>query len=228
MNLAVFTAAVALVIFSVFGVEAHSVRPQMQAPGWKDLSYEPPAPGSYQLPPIKKAVSGKLLRSDNSSVQLHKLMGDRIVLLSFIYTQCSDMNGCPLANAVLYKVQARLNQDAELVKSVRLLSVSFDPEHDTASVTKQYENTFQQGQVEWEFLTASNEGDLQPILDGYGQYAVREFDEYGKHTDQYSHLLRVYLIDRKMQVRNIYSVSFLHPDILMNDVKTLYMELADD
>jgi cytochrome c peroxidase len=34
----------------------------------------------------------------------------------------------------------------------------------------------------------------------------------------------VYLIDKNKQIRNIYSVSFLHPDTLINDVKTLLAE----
>ena len=46
----------------------------------------------------------------------------------------------------------------------------------------------------------------------------------GSQTDRFTHLLRVYLIDRDLQVRNIYSVSFLHPDILMNDLETLLLE----
>jgi cytochrome c peroxidase len=34
----------------------------------------------------------------------------------------------------------------------------------------------------------------------------------------------VFLIDREKQIRNIYTVSFLHPDTLVNDVKTLLAE----
>jgi hypothetical protein len=41
---------------------------------------------------------------------------------------------------------------------------------------------------------------------------------------KFSHILRVYLIDQRSQIRNIYNLSFLHPDILVNDVKTLMME----
>ena len=33
----------------------------------------------------------------------------------------------------------------------------------------------------------------------------------------------LYLIDPELKIRNIYSVSFLHPDIIINDVKTLMM-----
>ena len=53
---------------------------------------------------------------------------------------------------------------------------------------------------------------------------MQEFDEHGEDTDKIAHMLRVYLIDRQKQIRNIYSVSFLHPDILMNDLETLFLE----
>ena len=41
-----------------------------------------------------------------------------------------------------------------------------------------------------------------------------------------SHLLRVYLIDRKLRIRNIYSVSCLHADTIANDIMTLVRETA--
>ena len=197
---------------------------EFRAPGWGTLPYEAPPAGSYELPPIKKAADGMILRSDNSLVRLHDLMGDQIVILSFIYTGCADLNGCPLANAVLYKVQARLRERPLWKDTVRLLSISFDPEVDTVEVTRRLEEGVRDNKVEWEFLTTRGQSELQPILDGYGQFVAREFNVHGEQTDRFTHLLRVYLIDRDLQVRNIYSVSFLHPDILMNDVETLLLE----
>ncbi|MDD1614006.1 MAG: photosynthetic protein synthase I, partial [Methylococcaceae bacterium] len=47
------------------------------------------------------------------------------------------------------------------------------------------------------------------------------YDAQGKFTGTFSHILRVYLIDKNKQLRNIYSVAFLHPDTLINDIKTL-------
>ena len=219
--------AVVLAAYCVIA-DGNSTRPQIRAPGWGELNYVAPAPGTYLLPVIKIATDGQVLRSDNSAARLFDLMGDRLVLLSFIYTRCSDVNGCPLANAVLYKVQSRLSKRPKLTESVRLLSVSIDPEYDTTVVTGDMERLLRKEDSEWEFLTTSSRSDLQPILNGYGQYAIREFDEHGEQTDQYAHLLRVYLIDREKQIRNIYSVSFLHPDILMNDLETLILESSVD
>ena len=126
--------------------------------------------------------------------------------------------------AVLYKVQSRLRERPELMDAVRLLSISFDPEVDTVEVTHKLEEGVRDNKVEWEFLTTRGQSELQPILKGYGQFVAREFNAHGESTDRFTHLLRVYLIDRKLRVRNIYSVSFLHPDILMNDLETLLLE----
>ncbi|MCB1632207.1 MAG: hypothetical protein KDI23_10270, partial [Pseudomonadales bacterium] len=65
---------------------------------------------------------------------------------------------------------------------------------------------------------------LAPILDSYGQSVIRDVDENGKELPSFSHILRVFLIDPQKRVRNIYSVSFLNPDIIINDAKTVLLE----
>ena len=39
-------------------------------------------------------------------------------------------------------------------------------------------------------------------------------------------MLKVFLIDRERRVRQIYSSAYLHPSIVINDVKTLMIEDA--
>ncbi len=216
---------VAVCLFVIVAADVPASSP-FRAPGWGDLPYEPPKPGTYRLPVIKHATDGEVLTSDDSPSRLFDLMADRLTVLSFIFTRCTDENGCPLANAVLYKVQARLNQRPEMAQQVSLLTISFDPEHDTPEVLSAMKTLFSEGSDDWQFLTTRNAATLQPIIDGYGQYPVR-VEHHGNHGEdivEYIHLLRVYLIDREKQIRNIYSVGFLHPDILMNDLETLLME----
>ena len=205
-------------------VPAHDTQPEILAPGWGILSYEAPTPGTYRLPPIMRAVDGRVLREDASPVHLFDLMGDRLVLLSFVYTRCTDVNGCPLAKAVFHLVRARLKEHPELAGTTRLLSISFDPDNDTPEAMRAYRPPSGDDSVEWMFLTTRDRTDLRPILDGYGQYTLREYDENGVYTGEFAHLLRVFLIDRERRVRNIYSTGFLHPDILMNDLETLLLE----
>ena len=191
------------------------------APGYGALEFSAPKPGSYMLPALGAAADGLVLDTQSQALSLHSLMGDKVVLLSFIYAACSDVNGCPLATAVLHKIKNRLKQEPEVAAQLRLVTLSFDPEHDTPEMMQHYGQELQDKALEWHFLTARSEQDLQPILERYQQNIHKVYDAQGRDTGTFSHNLRVYLIDKNKQLRNIYSVAFLHPDTLINDIKTL-------
>jgi cytochrome c peroxidase len=192
--------------------------PVVLAPGYADLEFEAPPPGTYRLPPLRPAADGRILDQDGRPRHLFEFLGDRIVVLSFIYTTCSDVNGCPLASYVLKRVQDRALNDPQLRDELRLITLSFDPRHDTPAVMTAYGTRLKAPGFDWAFLTSASEETLQPILDNYDQSVIR--DESGA----LSHILRVILIDRDRRVRNIYSVSFLHADTVLNDIRTLLAE----
>ena len=197
---------------------------QVLAPGYGALQYEPPAAGSYQLPPLGTAVDGRVIDDSGKPLTLYELLGDKFVLLGFIYTHCSDVNGCPLATFVMKKVQDRLHQDAELGPQLRLISLSFDPELDTPQVLRDYAGHFRREGADWQFLTTASDAQLQPILDGFDQWRQKSYDENDKYNGSMSHVLRVYLIDKQHRIRNIYSTGFLDADTVINDLLTLEME----
>ena len=208
------------------GVASHENAILTPAAGWGVMQFEPPVPGSYQLPPFGLAADGDVLTSDNQIKKLSDFYGDKYVILSFIYTQCSDLNGCPLVTAVFYKIKQRLEKEyPEIAKQLRLVSLSFDPIHDTPEVMKFYgQGSKDMGGPEWEFLTTASVNDLMPIIEGFGQYVNKEYDDQGNPTNRYAHILRVFLIDKNGQKRAQYSAGFLHEKSLISDVKTLLME----
>ena len=197
---------------------------QVLAPGYGPLKFEPPAAGSYQLPPLGSAADGAVLDMNGKSFPLHDLTGDKLVVMGFIYTHCPDVNGCPLASYVMKQLQLRLLASTDLKDQVRLISLSFDPIQDTAAAMRDYSMHFRRQSFDWEFLTTKNENELQPILESYGQYRKMFYNEDGDYAGTMSHILRVYLIDRDRRIRNIYSAGFLHVDTVMNDLRTLQME----
>ena len=81
---------------------------------------------------------------------------------------------------------------------------------------------------DWQFLTTQGAATLDPILNAYGQWVIRDYDESGEYMGTMSHILRVFLIDESRQIRNIYSTSFLHADTVANDVRSLLMEATAD
>ena len=85
-------------------------------------------------------------------------------------------------------------------------------------------HSFVPGDFDWQFLTTEGATTLDPILNAYGQWVIRDYDENGEYMGTMSHILRVFLIDESRQIRNIYSTSFLHADTVANDVRSLLIE----
>ena len=196
------------------------------APGYGPLKYTPPAPGSYQLPPLGQAADGRVLDSGGQARQLSDVLRGRLVLIGFIYTHCPDVNGCPLASYVMKQVQGKLIETPDLAERVRLVSLSFDPELDTPAALRDYSRHFRRKDFDWQFLTTASEEELAPILDGFGQWRQKNYNADGSYAGSMSHILRVFLLDEQQRIRNIYSTGFLHADTVINDLKTLAMESA--
>lgn len=227
--LGVAVIAVTVVASQVNAEEKPEVR--LIAPGWGDLSFMPPVPGSYRLPPLGTAADGNIVLSDQRKTSLHQLIAsDKLTVISFIYVSCDDINGCPLSTFVMHSVKQRLREHPDFAAKVRLLSISFDPENDTPAVMRAYGQDFQGGPVEWLFGTfdiSYPRKTMQETLRSYGQSVLRRPDNNTLKDSKSrvsAHILKAYLIDHKQRIRNIYGVDFLHPDILIADIQTLLME----
>ncbi len=201
-------------------------QPLPLASGYGDLGYPLPEIGSYRLPPLGRAADGGVLDTEGRPQRLYDLFGDRYVLLAFIYSTCSDVNGCPLTSHVFYKIKSEMKRDAELAGRLKLVSLSFDPETDTPQVMRLYGNNFRYAGSagEWQFITTASEQSLNPILAAYNQDVQRKVTTDGRYSAGYAHVLRVFLIDPEKSIRNIYSVAFLHHDLILNDVRTLLLQ----
>ena len=187
------------------------------------FDFDPPRPGSYRLPVVKPAADGAVIDASGASRRLAEVLAGRITVLSFVYTRCSDANGCPLATAVLYRLHGATGSDPELARHLRLVTLSFDPGHDTPGTMARYSRVAatREPRSPWEFLTTASDRQLAPILAAYGQLVQRP---PGPAAAAPTHLLRVYLIDRQLRIRNIYGLDFLDPRLLLADVRTLLLE----
>lgn len=193
------------------------------------FDFDAPTPGTYRLPVIKPAPDGPVLDARGAERRLHQLMAGKVVVLSFVYTQCSDARGCPLATAVLYQLHRMSASDRALAEHMKLITLSFDPAHDTPAVMARYagsRDSWAARASEWERLTTASERTLAPILAGYGQLVSRPSANpaAGNPAAGLTHRLRVYLIDQQQRIRNIYGLDFLDPRLLIADVRTLLQE----
>jgi cytochrome oxidase Cu insertion factor (SCO1/SenC/PrrC family) len=197
------------------------------ADGPPAMDFVLPEPGTYELHRIMRAPDGPVLTVDGRLEKLSRFTRERITLLGFIYTSCTDPQGCPLAYRVFDRLKEEIRATPALKDQVQLVTLSFDPARDTPSVMKRYAGSQleDEGGLRWFFLTTPSARELLPLVEGFGQdvqYAVDR--STGRPVRQLSHVLKVFLIDRAGDVREIYTSTFLHPRAIIGDIKTLLME----
>lgn len=190
----------------------------------REVSFVAPRPGSYTLPVIKPAGDGDLLDINGKPVRLSALTRNSISLISFVYTSCSVEKGCPYSMSNLFDVFHASEKVPGLAANARLITISFDPFRDTPQAMASYgvaalADKNRDKKLPWYFLTTKSPAQLQPILKSYGQAISKQ---QGNNT--IDHLLRLYLVDRKGQIRNIYGLGFMDPRLLYADIYTLLME----
>lgn len=190
-----------------------------------DHDYDAPTPGSYELPIIKAAADGEVLDARGRSRKLQDFTHGRITVMSFIYTRCAAAKACPYATGVLMQLHQLSQADPALANSLRLVSLSFDPENDSPQRMSAYSllARTEKPASEWHFLTTASQEKLTPILRAYGQAVDRKRNP-NDPTGPLNHTLRVFLVDPHGRIRNIYSSGTLDLRLVLADVNTLQIE----
>lgn len=199
--------------------------PLLRRSPWRD--YEAPMPGTYTLPAVKQTADGEVLDAKGRIHRLSDLTKDRVTVMSFIYTRCTDATACPMATGILNELHQLSTSDVELARGMRLISMSFDPAMDTPERMAEYARimTGRKSGAPWSFLTTASPAALEPILKGYDQ-AVSPKRNPSDPAGPLNHTLRVYLIDSQGRIRNIYSSGTLDLRLVLADVRTLFLEAA--
>lgn len=189
-----------------------------------------PAPGSYTLHKIFPVPEHNILDTKGELQSINKYTKGKITLLTFFYQRCTDIDGCPYAMGLFHQVKSKLEKDKSKLDSVRLVHISFDPERDTPMMMAGLEKRnvhadVNKKSIEWDFLTTESINKLMPLIDGFGQNVDVNVNTMtgGKSLD-YSHVLKMFLIDEEGFVREIYSTSYVSAEMLLNDIETLAME----
>jgi len=186
--------------------------------------FDAPKAGSYRLERIMPAPDGVVVDASSKRGQLAAYTRGKVTLLSLMYTGCSDETGCPMAFYSVAMIKRELEKSQAARGRVRMVSLSFDPARDTPEVMRAYGGEHVKGgsTVPWYFLTTASKRDLAPMLDGFGQDVSKPAQP--QDHQELMHVLKLFLIDRNGWVREIYTASYLVPDVVVNDIKTLLIE----
>ncbi|MGH7272698.1 MAG: SCO family protein [Polyangiaceae bacterium] len=85
-----------------------------------------------------------------------------VTVVDFVYTRCTA--SCPRLTAQMAALQSRLE---EAKSSVRLVSFSVDPEHDTPEVLAAYAARFHADLARWSFLTGPVDAVQKAVVSGF-------------------------------------------------------------
>jgi protein SCO1/2 len=170
-----------------------------------------PAP---ELPLIKPAPDFRLLDTSGRPTRLSELRG-HVVLINFIYTTCSSV--CPLLTQRIALLQARLARSGPRERQAHFLSITVDPDRDSAEVLGRYATRFGAGSDGWRFLREEPER-LQQVLAAYDEWTRPQPD------GEIDHPARLYLVDQWGNIREIYSLSFFDEHQAFLDIQALVKE----
>jgi protein SCO1 len=131
-------------------------------------------------------------------------------LITFIFTTCPDV--CPLLTAKFAAIQRSLAE--QKITGYQLLSITTDPERDSAAVLKEYADHFKADLSRWSFVTGSRP-DLAKVWKAFGLNVTKT------ESGQVLHTTLTTLVDRR-GIRRVdyYGDKWLDKDVL-NDFQRL-------
>src|SRR6266851_5947775 len=165
-----------------------------------------------RLAVIQKAPDFTLSTQSGNKLSSDNLKG-KVLLVSFIFTTCNGT--CPATTHRMSQIQEELKTRG-LFKDdrVRLLSISLDPVRDTPETLRGYMKLYDADPVHWAFLTGPPD-QVSTVVKSWGMWAKPAAN------GQLDHPSRVFLVDRKGQVREIYNLNFLKAGWVAEDVELL-------
>jgi protein SCO1/2 len=166
-----------------------------------------------RLEPGEVVPDFAMTTQDGTPLKLSDLRG-KVVALTFIYTRCPLPDACPLLSRKFSEVADRLSTAPGRAERMRLLSVSFDPEHDTPEVLKKYATIQGAKPPLWTFAVASH-AELARVAPGLGL-------SYGPRSDDIMHNLTAVVIDAEGRLVKIESGKSWTPTDLF---KTIYSQI---
>jgi protein SCO1 len=173
------------------------------------------AASSSRLAVIRPAPDFALITQTGQTLGLSDLEG-KVLLVSFIFTTCNG--SCPATTHRMSLVQQELKIHG-LCKDnrVQLLSITLDPVRDTPEVLNGYMRLYEVDATDWNFLTGPAD-QIARTIKAWGMWARPAAN------GQLDHPSRIFLVDGRGRIREIYNLSFLKPAWVVQDVELLLKE----
>jgi len=165
--------------------------------------------------PVKSKLPEVSLKDFNENEFIFSDLKGKVVVLSYIYTNCPDI--CHITSSKLNTFKNSLND--KIKDKVYFVSISFDPDRDSPEVLSEHARMMNLNLDNWVFVTGSRE-QVKKVLDAAG---IDPWVEKGPDGDNYtfSHRDRISLADKNGQIRMHYKGTNFDNKQLEGDIRSL-------
>lgn len=137
----------------------------------------------------------------------------RALAVTFVYTRCPLPDFCPLMDRRFGELQRAIAGDARLRDRVHLVSVTFDPSHDTPAIIQAHARTRGADPVTWSYLTGPQAA-IEHFTSRFGVSTIA-----GTDAQTITHNLRTAVVDRQGRLVTIYSGNEWTADEMLADLR---------
>jgi protein SCO1/2 len=138
------------------------------------------------------------------------------MVMTFIYTRCPLPDFCPLMDQNFVTLQRRLADDTVLRGKVKLVTVTFDPDHDTPAVLAAQAARLKADPAIWTFLT----GDRPTVERFAGKFGVAVMRDAPGDLE-ITHNLRTVIAGADGRVAKVYTGNDWTPGTVLSDLRAL-------
>jgi protein SCO1/2 len=138
----------------------------------------------------------------------------RALAVTFVYTRCPVPDFCPLMDRHFADLQKTILADAALRDRVHLVTISFDPAHDTPAAIEAHAKTRGADSRVWSYLTGDAAA-IDHVTSRFGVSAIQEHDA----PESITHNLRTAVIDPTGRLVTIYNGNEWTVDGLLHDLR---------
>ncbi len=163
--------------------------------------------------------SETLVNQDSLTIDFPKHYKGKILLVSFIFTNCPDI--CPLTTHNLQRIQKKAKE--EKIDNVSFAAISFDPERDTPSVLKNFAEVRNLDLSNYNLFSGKREN-IKSLMETFHIVAIANdttFTEDMEPVYFFTHTDRITLVDQDQNIRKSYRGSEINLEEIINDIKNL-------
>jgi len=138
----------------------------------------------------------------------------KALAVTFVYTRCPLPDFCPAMDRNFETLQKAIKRDAPLRARAHLVTVSFDPTHDTPAVIRRHAEARGADPAVWSYLTGTPAA-IEAMTSRFGVSAMADKEAPGTIT----HNLRTAIVDTDGRLVKIYTGNEWTPESVLDDLR---------